>query len=138
MAEFHLKVVASDRVFYDGLCKIAIVPGLDGEWAFMAHHGDIVVAVQPGMMRFQKTDDTWETAVVGSGFAQTANNRTMVIVDTAERPEEIDEVRARESLERAQEEMRQKQSVQEYRISQASLARAISRLKGKKDKNINL
>lgn len=138
MAEFHLKVVASDKVFYDGACKIAVVPGLDGEWAFMAHHDDIVVAVQPGQMRFQKPDDTWETAVVGSGFAQAANNRTMVIVDTAERPEEIDEIRAREELERAQEAMRQKQSIQEYRISQASLARAISRLKEKRDKNINL
>ncbi|MDO4324127.1 MAG: ATP synthase F1 subunit epsilon [Lachnospiraceae bacterium] len=138
MAEFHLKVVASDKIFYNGFCQIAIVPGLDGEWAFMAHHDDIIVAVQPGQMRFQKPDGTWETAIVGSGFAQTANNRTMVIVDTAERPEEIDEVRAREELERAQEAMRQKQSIQEYRISQASLARAISRLKGKKDKNINL
>ena len=75
---------------------------------------------------------------MGSGFAQMANNRAMVLVDTAERPEDIDEVRAQEALERAKEEMRQKQSIQEYRISQASLARAISRLKGKKNKNVNL
>lgn len=138
MAEFHLRVVASDKVFYDGLCTVAIVPGLDGEWAFMAHHDDIVVAVQPGQMRFQKPDGEWEYVIVGSGFAESANNRTRVLVDTAERPEEIDEVRAREALERAQEAMRQKQSIQEYRVSQASLARAISRLKGRKDKNINL
>lgn len=138
MAEFHLRVVASDKVFYNGMCEVAIVPGLDGEWAFMAHHDDIVVAVQPGEMRFKKTDGVWETAIVGSGFAQMANNRAMVLVDTAERPEDIDEVRAQEALERAKEEMRQKQSIQEYRISQASLARAISRLKGKKNKNVNL
>lgn len=138
MAEFHLRVVASDKVFYNGMCEVAIVPGLDGEWAFMAHHDDIVVAVQPGEMRFKKSDGVWETAIVGSGFAQMANNRAMVLVDTAERPEDIDEVRAQEALERAKEEMRQKQSIQEYRISQASLARAISRLKGKKNKNVNL
>ena len=138
MAEFHLRVVASDKVFYNGMCEVAIVPGLDGEWAFMAHHDDIVVAVQPGEMRFKKPDGVWETAIVGSGFAQMANNRAMVLVDTAERLEDIDEVRAQEALERAKEEMRQKQSIQEYRISQASLARAISRLKGKKNKNVNL
>ena len=120
------------------MCEVAIVPGLDGEWAFMAHHDDIVVAVQPGEMRFKKPDGVWETAIVGSGFAQMANNRAMVLLDTAERPEDIDEVRAQEALERAKEEMRQKQSIQEYRISQASLARAISRLKGKKNKNVNL
>jgi len=49
---------------------------------------------------------------------------------TAERPEDIDEVRAREALERAEEQMRQKQSLQEYKMSQASMARALTRLKG--------
>lgn len=138
MAEFYLRVVASDRVFYKGTCEIVIVPGLDGEWAFMAHHDNMIVAVSPGQLRFKRPDGTWETAIVGSGFAQVANNRVTVIVDTAERPEEIDEVRAREALARAKEELRQKQSIQEYRISQATLARAMSRLKGRRDGTINI
>ena len=138
MSEFHLGVVASDKVFYDGPCEVVIVPGLDGEWAFMAHHDYTVVAVNPGLLRYKKMDGTWEEAVVGSGFAQSANNRVRVIVDTAERPDEVDEARAREALERAKEELRQKQSIQEYRMSQASLARAISRLQNKNKKNVNL
>lgn len=138
MSEFYLRVVASDRIFYKGMCEIVIVPGLDGEWAFMAHHDNMVVALQPGLMRFKRVDGTWETVVVGNGFAQSANNRVTVLVDTAEHPDEIDEVRAREALARAQEALRQKQSIQEYRITQASLARAMSRLKGRNDGTINL
>lgn len=138
MSEFHLGVVASNKVFYDGSCEVLIVPGLDGEWAFMAHHDYTVVAVKPGLLRIKKTDGTWEEVVVGSGFAQSANNRVLVIVDTAERPDEVDEARAREAMERAREELRQKQSIQEYRMSQASLARAISRLQNKNKKNVNL
>ena len=43
--------------------------------------------------------------------------------------------RAEEAKERAQEQLRQKQSIQEYYRSKASLARAMSRLKvGKKDR----
>lgn len=138
MAVFHLKVVASDKVFYDGEAESVIVPALDGEYAFMAHHDDIVVAIQPGSLRYRTPEGAWMAAVVGSGFAQAANNRVSVLVDTAERPEDIDEVRARAALERAKEELRQKQSIQEYHFSQASLARAISRLKGRGKKNINL
>jgi len=52
-----------------------------------------------------------------------------VLVETAERPEEIDEVRAKEALERAEEQLRQKQSIREYYHSRASLARAMTRLK---------
>lgn len=138
MAVFHLRVVASDKVFYNGDAECVIVPSLDGEYAFLAHHDDVVVAIQPGSLRYRDGAGVWREAVVGSGFAQAANNRVYVLVDTAERPEDIDEVRARAALERAKEELRQKQSIQEYRFSQASLARAISRLNGKGKKNINL
>ena len=63
------------------------------------------------------------------GFVQIINNRVTLLVETAERPEDIDARRAREAQERAMEQMRQKQSIQEFHHSQASLARAMSRLK---------
>ena len=74
-------------------------------------------------------DGTWITGVVGSGFAQVINNRVSVLVDTAEHPDEIDIRRAREAKERAREQLRQEQSIREYHMSKASLARAMSRLR---------
>ncbi|MBO5145762.1 MAG: ATP synthase F1 subunit epsilon [Lachnospiraceae bacterium] len=130
MNSFNLKVIASDKVFYDGRCECLIVPALDGELAVMAHHQNMVVAITVGELRFREPDsDAWRKAVVGIGFVHVAHNRVTVMVDTAERPEDIDEVRAQEALERAQEQLRQKQSIQEYHVSQASLARAMYRLK---------
>ena len=46
--------------------------------------------------------------------------------------------RAEEARQRAQERLRHKQSIQEYYLSQASLARAMTRLKTSKDKNWNI
>ena len=85
MAEFHLRIVASDKVFYSGMTEIVILPGLDGEYAFMAKHEEMVVAVRPGELRFKKPDGTWQYAVVGAGVAQTANNRVILLVDSARR-----------------------------------------------------
>ena len=45
---------------------------------------------------------------VGTGFAEIVNNRVTLLVDTAERPEEIDIRRAEEAKERAEEQLRQK------------------------------
>ena len=45
-----------------------------------------------------------------------------------ERPEEIDANRARRAADRAKEAMLQKRSIQEYRVAQYNLARAMSRL----------
>ena len=130
MSSFNLKVIASDKVFYNGKCECLIVPALDGELAVMAHHQNMVVATTVGEIRFREPDSTdWIKAIVGIGFVHIANNRVTMMVDTAERPEDIDAVRAQQALERAQEQLRQKQSIQEYHVSQASLSRAMYRLK---------
>lgn len=130
MSSFNLKVIASDKVFYSGKCECLIVPALDGELAVMAHHQNMVVATKVGEIRFREPDsEEWRKAIVGIGFVHIANNRVTMMVDTAERPEDIDAVRAQEALERAQEQLRQKQSIQEYHVSKASLARAMYRLK---------
>ena len=89
-----------------------------------------VIATKEGEVRC-RTDESsdWKKAVVGVGFVHIANNRVTMLVDTAERPEDIDAVRAKQAYERAVEQLRQKQSIQEYHMSRASLARAMARLK---------
>ena len=123
MNTFSLKVIASDKVFFDGKCGIIIVPALDGEQAIMSHHEDMVIATKEGEVRFkEKEDDDWTKAVVGVGCVYISHNRVIMLVD-------IDRVRAEAALERAKEQLRQKQSIQEYHVSQASMARAMLRLK---------
>ena len=127
---FYLKIIAANRVFYSGRCRSIIVPEYDGQKEILAHHEDMVIAVNDGEMRFQPEDsDNWEYAVVGIGFVEIVNNRVTLLVESAESPEEIDVARAREAKERAEEQMRQKQSIHEYYHSRASLARAMARLK---------
>lgn len=130
MNTFSLKVIATDKVFYDGKCTALIIPALDGEREILAHHENMVIATKEGEVRC-RTDESsdWKKAVVGVGFVHIANNRVTVLVDTAERPEDIDAVRAKQAYERAVEQLRQKQSIQEYHMSRASLARAMARLK---------
>ena len=52
MNTFSLKVIASDKVFFDGKCGIIIVPALDGEQAIMSHHEDMVIATKGGECTF--------------------------------------------------------------------------------------
>ena len=130
MSKFYVKIISSDRIFYEGFCHCLIVPAVDGEQAIMAHHEETIIAVQNGEMRMQKEEGgEWTYAVLGKGFCMVANNRVTVLADTVERPEEVDANRAKEALERAQERLRQKQSIQEYHMTQAAMARALTRLK---------
>ena len=135
MTTFWLKVIASDHVFYNGNCEALVVPAHDGEVGILPHREAMILAIQEGELKFRiPGGQEYHHAVVGLGIVQVANNRVTVVVDTAERPEDIDEVRAKQALERAKEQLRQKQSIREYYMSKASMARALSRLKASQHK----
>ena len=119
MDTFQLKVISSDRVFYEGRCKQLIIPAPDGQKGILPHHENMIIAVEIGELHLQDEEGNWITASVSKGFAEIMNNRVSVLVNTAESPEEIDVRRATEAKERAQEQLRQKQSIQEYYHSQA-------------------
>ncbi len=130
MSTFHLRIIAYNRIFYDGEAQSITLPALDGSIQILSGHEPYIVAIAEGEVR--TVSDTGESisAVCGRGFAEVlADHSVEVLVDTIERPEEIDVRRAREAQERAQEELRQHQSKLEYHQSQAALSRAMARLK---------
>lgn len=129
METFSLKVLASDRKFFEGGCKSLTVPAPDGEMGILPNHADMIIAVVMGEMRILTAEEEQINAIVGSGFIQIVNNRAVMLVDTVELPEEIDANRAEEARRRAEERLRQKMSTQEYYHSKAALSRAMYRLK---------
>ena len=122
MNTFYLNITASDKVFYADHCKALVIPLADGEKEVLPHHENMIIAISTGEMRLQKPDGQWLHAVVGNGFIQIMNNRVKMLVHTDLR-------RAQEAKERAEEQLRQKQSIVEHSHSEASLARALTRLR---------
>jgi len=130
MSTFSLRIVACNKVFYDGECETLIFPAYDGEMAIMAHHQQMTATVEIGEIKFKTPDGNWNRSIVSNGLVTVDNNKVSVIVYSAEKPEEIDKFRAEAALERAREQLSTKQSIIQYHISQASLSRAMARLKG--------
>ena len=124
-------------VFYDDRASEIILPCIDGQYAILADHEELVLAIYNGKMIIRDSIGDKIEAVVGVGSAQIANNRVIVLVDTAEKPKDIDRRRAQRALERAEEEMRQNNSIKEYYQAQAAMARALSRLKHSADYGID-
>lgn len=130
MNTFSLKIIACDRVFYDGECEIITFDGYDGQMSIMANHEPMTTTIEIGEVRFRTPDKITHTAITSDGLVKVGQNQVYVIVYSAEKPEEIDAFRAEEAAERAREQLQQKQSIMEYHVSSASLARAMARLKG--------
>ena len=131
MEPFHMRVLASDASFFDGTCRSVVVPCIDGAMGILAHHSNMVAAVVPGELRLETETGEQRMAAVSAGLLKIEDGDVLLLVDTAERPEDIDANRAKRAADAAKEELLQKKSVQEYRSAQASLARALSRLRVK-------
>jgi F-type H+-transporting ATPase subunit epsilon len=132
MNTFKLKIVASNKVFFDGEAQQLILPiAGDGLKGFLANHENVVAPIGSGEMKLTTADGEDINAFVGSGFIEYFNNSANVVCISVELPEEIDKFRAEEAKKRAEEKLRQEHSICEYYQSKADLARAMERLKVK-------
>ena len=125
MSAFHARILASDALFFDGDCEFMVVPCTDSAMGILSHHSNMIAAVG-GPLR---------TAAVSAGLVKVEAGEVMLLVSTAERPEDIDVNRARRAEDAAKEALLQKKSMQEHRNAEAQLARAISRLRTKEHWN---
>ena len=128
---FSLQIYASNKLAFSGRAKSLTIPAVDGEQAFLAQHENMVAAIVPGELHSQEDNGTEHILAVSNGFVEMINNRARIFCLSAERPDEIDAHRAREAKERAEEQLRQKQSIKEYHVNQMALARAMARLRVK-------
>ena len=91
MSTFHLKIIAYDKIFYDEEAASVVLPAIDGEVQILTNHEECVVALKTGEVRIGTPKGEMIPAVCGSGFAEvTSDNQVEILVDTIERPEEID------------------------------------------------
>lgn len=125
---FNLEIIASDHPFYKGECEMLSFPGLDGEHGILPNHEPMITCLHAGELRY-KVNGEWQFAAVSSGFVEVMPKFVVLLADTVERPEDIDINRANEAKMRAEERLRQKQSIMEYYHTQAALNRAMNRLK---------
>lgn len=126
--KFNLDIIASDRHFFSGDVNELILPSIDGSYGVLKGHEAMVTAIITGEVNFN-ADGKLNKVAVSEGFAEIKPESVVIIVDTAEWPDEIDVKRAERAKERAEERMRQNQSIKEYYHTKAALSRAMNRLR---------
>ena len=131
METFLVHILAADKTLYEGPCESLTIPTSDGEQGILAHHSSMIAAVRPGTLRYRVPGQDVQLAAVSPGMVKVESNEVLVLVDSAERPEEIDAARARREADEAREALLQRKSRQEYQLAQATLARALNRLRVK-------
>ncbi len=132
-SDFKLEVYASDHIVYQGPAKYLNLPIEMGQYGILARHRNLISEIVPGKMTIDLENEKL-VFVVSYGLVKIENGDVLVLVETAERPEEIDINRARKAEENAKAALKNQASQREYKMLQGRLARAFAREKVKIDK----
>ncbi len=128
MPKMRLDIVTVERQLVSEQVDYVSAPGVDGVLGILPRHAPLLTALVPGELRYKKDNEEYSFAV-GGGFMEVRPDHVTVLADTAEEAEEIDEVRAEEARQRAEELLKERApaDIEAARVEQA-LRRAQVRL----------
>ncbi len=123
MSEKTIKfeIVTPERVVWRREVSQLTVPTTTGEITVLPNHIPLVSILQPGVISFKDiTSQEVEIVAVSNGFIEVMKDKVVILADTAERAEELDEGRIKEAQIRAEERRHQAQSVDSMQFADIS------------------
>jgi len=126
---FRFEVHTLYRLFFSGKVESVTLTLTDGEIGVNANHSFFTAPVLSCILRIKDDKGVLRSAFITDGVLEVKEHNTMLMVDAAEWPEEIDQSRALAAKEKAEKEVGEAQSHFETENAKARLRRAEFRLK---------
>jgi F-type H+-transporting ATPase subunit epsilon len=123
-----LDIVTPERRVLSVSCDEVRAPGAQGGFGVRLNHEPFMTALEPGQLTYVEGGREHHFAV-GGGFFQVADNRVIVLADTAEAAGDIDVERARRAFQEAQEKLlKLTEQDQNHAVESARVRRATARI----------
>lgn len=125
------EIVTPERVVLQQEILQITVPTTSGEITVLPDHIPLVSVLQPGVIELKRADGLIEIMSVSGGFIEVMKDKIVILADTAERAEEINEKRVEEARARAEELKKNIKAVDDIQFANvaAKLEKEMARLR---------
>ena len=134
----RVDVVSAEESIFAGDAEFVALPGEAGELGIYPRHTPLITRIKPGVVRIKVPGKTeYEQIFVAGGILEVQPHVVTVLADTAIRGKDLDEAKAREALQRAEDARRNANSDMEIAKAEAELSSmaaqiaAIRKIRGK-------
>ena len=125
----HVDVVSAEESIFSGLVEFVALPGEAGELGILPGHMPLMTRIRPGAVRLKLPQQEAEELVfVAGGLLEVQPGLVTVLADTAIRGKDLDEAKASEAKQKAEEAIVNRGSELDYARAQAELAEAVAQL----------
>lgn len=127
--KFILEVVTPQKAVVSEAIQSISAPGSEGEFCALKGHTTFLTSLKIGSIFYKDSAGNERTLFVNGGFAEVLPNKVTILAESAERRRDIDLTRAKEAQLRAERRLSDNAADIDIVRAQASLRRAIYRIK---------
>jgi F-type H+-transporting ATPase subunit epsilon len=121
-ATIQVDVVSAESSVFSGEATFVSLPGELGELGIYPRHTPLITRIKPGAVAITKPDGSTEVVAVAGGLLEVQPNAVTVLADTAVRGKDVDEAKANEAKQRAQEAMKNAKNDIDFAAAQGEFA----------------
>jgi F-type H+-transporting ATPase subunit epsilon len=118
----HVDVVSAHESIFSGEARFVVLPGEAGELGIYPRHAPLITRVKPGAVRIEMPDGSEVFVFIAGGILEVQPDCVTVLSDTAIRGQDLDEQKAREAKQAAEEALRNARSEIDLAKAQSELA----------------
>ena len=125
----HVDVVSAEESIYSGDAEFVVLPGVMGELGVYPKHTPLITQIKPGEVRIKVPGQAEEQIVfVQGGYLEIQPDVVTVLSDTAIRAKDLDEAKALQAKQAAEQALQNKASKEDVARAEAELAGAVAQL----------
>lgn len=125
----HVDVVSAEQAIFSGVAEFVAVPAEMGELGIYPRHTPLITRLKPGSVRMKIPNQAEEELLyVSGGILEVQPNVVTILSDTAIRGRDLDETKAMEAKQRAEDAMINRAAAMDYAKAQSELAEAVAQL----------
>jgi|SRR5688572_4905720 F-type H+-transporting ATPase subunit epsilon len=128
-ATMHVDIVSAEESIFSGEAEFLVAPAQMGEVGIYPRHTPLITHIKPGAVRMKIPNQAEEELVfVSGGVLEIQPEVVTILADTAVRGDDLDEAKALEAKQRAEEAMKERADKMDFARAQAELAEAVAQL----------
>ena len=81
----RVDIVTPDEMIFSGEVTSIVITAPDGEVGVLPMHAPLIAEMGEGILRFTRGDDIVETFTAKGGYLQVAEDRAIILTDSAQR-----------------------------------------------------
>lgn len=126
----HVDVVSAEQSVFSGTALEVVAPAEMGDVGIMPRHTPFVSRLRPGEVKVKPEGGGEDISIfVSGGILEVQPHVVTILADTGMRAEDLDEAKALEAKQRAEEALKDRDSDVDYATAQAELISAAAQLR---------